>query len=330
MHRDRQLPRLVAVLLAGLLYAPLQAADIKQWSARAETGESQLVLRELAEYLNNNPEDYAALFLQGRIQTKQGDMQAAIETYQRLINQQPSRPEAYNNLAALYAGQGDYEQAQHLLEQAMRTNPSYATVYENLSQIYVEKARSSYGKALQLDAAKLAISLQELKSVSEPAASQVAQVKPTQVAAASTTSIAVAPKQVPAPAPQPASRLIEQPPLAFDEQSVITTLQGWAAAWSEQAADVYLIFYADDYSPEGMSRQAWEQERRERLKKPEWIKIGLSDFKVTQRTNGEAEVQMIQEYRASNYQDKTRKRMRLRETPDGWRIIDELTLAGLQ
>lgn len=316
MHRDRQLPRLVAVLLAGLLCAPLQAADIKQLSARAETEDSQQIL-----------DDYATLFLQARSQTKQGDMQAAIETYQRLIKQQPSRPEAYNNLAALYAGQGDYEQAQHLLEQAMQTNPSYATVYENLSQIYVEKARSSYGKALQLDAAKLAITLQELKSVTEPAASQVAQIKPTQVAAASTANIAVAPKQT--PEPQPASSLIDQPPLAFDEQSVITTLQGWAAAWSEQAADVYLIFYAEDYAPEGMSRQAWEQERRERLKKPEWIKIGLSDFRVVQRANGDAEVQMIQEYQASNYQDKTKKLMRMRETPDGWRIIDEQTLAGL-
>jgi hypothetical protein len=79
-----------------------------------------------------------------------------------------------------------------------------------------------------------------------------------------------------------------------------------------------------------MSREAWEQQRRERLKSPEWIQIGLSNFKVEKLPSGEAKVEMIQDYRASNYQDKTRKLMLMRQTADGWRIIDEQSIAALK
>ena len=333
MYKNRQFPGLFALFIGLCLSTQLMAADIKQWTQRAETGDSQRVLQELDPYLKNHPDDYPAMFLQARLLTKQGDMQAAIKTYQRLIKQQPSQPEAYNNLAAIFASQGDYEQAQHLLEQAMQTHPSYAAVYENLSHLYVEKARSSYGKALQLDAAKNTISLQELKSVPESTPvvpTQVAKIESPPTAAIPTANNTPPVKQEVVPAPPAASSLIDQPPLAVDEQAIITTLQGWAAAWSEQAADVYLIFYADDYAPEGMTRTGWEQERRERLKKPDWINIALSDFKVEPLADGEAKVLMIQDYRASNYQDKTRKLIRMRDTPDGWRIVAEQSIAKLE
>ena len=51
---------------------------------------------------------------------------------------------------------------------------------------------------------------------------------------------------------------------------------------------------------------------------------------MEQLANGEARVQMVQDYRASNYQDKTKKLLRLRETPDGWRIVDEQSIARLE
>lgn len=316
--------RLLATLftLGHLLFwinSPTMAADIKTWTERAETGDSQRVLRELAQYLKNNPDDYPAMFLQGRLQAKHGDMQAAMTTYRRLIEQQPSQPEAYNNLAALYAQRGDYEQAQQLLEQAMRAHPSYAAIYENLSHIYVESARSSYGKALQLDAGKEQLALQELKAVAKLPLQSAAD---SSVANSSTVVASSLPKKS-------VEQKVTTAPTPLDEDAIITTLHGWAAAWSEQATDVYFIFYANDYVPAGMTRQQWEQERRARLNKPQWIQIDLSEFKIKPLANGEAKVEMIQEYRASNYQDKTKKLLRMRQTPDGWRIVAEQSIAKL-
>ncbi len=309
MYPFSQTRYLFALLLTALFVTAVGAQDIKTWTARAETGEGDVVLREVTQYLTSHADDYAAMFLQARLQAKQGDTAAAMQTYQQLIKLQPAMPEAYNNLATLYAQQGDYEQAQKLLEQAMHTHPSYATLYENLGHIYVERARDSYGKALQLDAGKQKLVLQELATVNALAASSHPVSETVSVAASK-------PAQVAKP--------------AVDQEAIITTLQGWAAAWSEQAPDVYLIFYADEYQPDGMSRQAWEQQRRERLKSPEWIQIGLSNFKVEKLGNDEARVEMIQEYRASNYQDKTRKLMRMRQTADGWRIVDEQSIAAVE
>jgi hypothetical protein len=117
--------------------------------------------------------------------------------------------------------------------------------------------------------------------------------------------------------------------LAVDKNEIVTTLQGWAAAWSEQATDVYLVFYAEDYHPPGQSRQGWEQERRSRLKKPDWIRVALKDIKVEPINNKEAKVELTQIYQASNYQDKTRKQLMLKQTPDGWRITAEKSVARI-
>jgi tetratricopeptide (TPR) repeat protein len=113
------------------------------------------------------------------------------------------------------------------------------------------------------------------------------------------------------------------------DQQIITTLQGWAAAWSEQAVDLYLDFYAADYRPPDMTHQAWRQLRRTRLTRPQWIKVALSDFEVTRLGPDKARVKLIQRYRSNSYHDRTRKSFTLRLTADGWRISEETTLARL-
>ena len=82
MYNNRQFPGLFTLLIGVCLSSQLMAADIKQWTQRAETGDSQGVLQELRPYLEQHPDDYPAMFLQARLLAKQGDMQAAIQTYQ--------------------------------------------------------------------------------------------------------------------------------------------------------------------------------------------------------------------------------------------------------
>ena len=94
--------------------------------------------------------------------------------------------------------------------------------------------------------------------------------------------------------------------------------------------DLYLGFYSDDYAPSGMTHQQWVDQRRQRLTAPKWIQVAVNDFEVGPVKDDVVRVRFIQEYKADNYQDRTRKQIRLRHTPDGWRIVEEKTIVKLR
>jgi len=313
------------------------AFDLSALQTRIEQGTNQnqatQILSELNAHLSQAPNDYAALFLKARVLVQLNQIPEAEKTYRNLIDLDPTQPEAYNNLAKILVTKGDLEGAQTLLEKAMQTHPSYAAVYDNLSHIYVAKARDSYGKALRLEPGKSQLELTELAALqmqpqteSQPAPktqSSTARLQPSSGKASTGVELTLSDQNA-ATAPTSSDNSIP----AFNEDEIITTLQGWAAAWSEQSADVYFVFYADDYHPPGKSRDSWQQDRRKRLKKPRWIQIGLKDIEVKPINNKEAQVELIQVYRASNYQDRTKKQLKLRQTPDGWRIIAERSVSN--
>jgi tetratricopeptide (TPR) repeat protein len=116
----------------------------------------------------------------------------------------------------------------------------------------------------------------------------------------------------------------------LNKDEVITNLQAWAAAWSDQAVDLYVGFYSDKYAPRGMTHQQWLAQRHQRLTAPQWIQVALNDFQIGPVKGDVVRVRFIQEYKADNYQDRTRKQVRLRHTPDGWRIVEEKTLEKLR
>lgn len=289
---------------------------------------------------------YQDRFGQAHSLAQRGDLAGAAAIYEDLIKEAPQQPAAFNNLAAIRARQGLLEEAQALLEQALHNHPDYAAVYENLSAVYVEMARDSYGKALRLDAPAKAVTLRELKTatLSGAPAAQLATREATPAAlpaAAATPPPAAAVPQTarPASASQSAAEPVRQaavapdavavPATGPDKEAIVTTLQGWAAAWSEKAVDLYLVFYTNDYHPEGLSRRRWEAQRRERLQAPQWIQVELNDIEVQEIKADQARVRLIQDYRADNYQDRTLKEFRLRLTADGWRISSEESISRL-
>jgi hypothetical protein len=112
-----------------------------------------------------------------------------------------------------------------------------------------------------------------------------------------------------------------------DNITLETVIQAWAAAWSAQAVDMYLSFYNVQYQPDnGMSRKNWEQSRRSRLKKPAWIKVSLSNFKVEKSDSKQAVVTFTQQYKSNTYADVSSKRMVLLYTDKGWQIFKEESL----
>lgn len=309
------------------------AEDFHDIQTRYQSGQRDTVklLQDVNNYLEQSPNNFEALFLKARLLEQGKEFKQAEVLYRQIIKAYPKAPEPYNNLASLLVSNGKLSEAQNLLEKAMRTHPAYATVYDNLSQVYVAMARNSYGKALQLSESNIPLSLASLNSVSSLTANENKDSKMlTRSVSRNSTNTRPEKTETSAPGIILSTEDKSKPDKAQQERDeIITTLEGWAAAWSEQATDVYFIFYADDYHPPGQSRAAWKKERRIRLNKPRWIQIGLDGIDIKFLTNQEAKVELVQDYRASNYQDKTHKALRLRQTADGWRIIEERNLVRI-
>lgn len=127
-----------------------------------------------------------------------------------------------------------------------------------------------------------------------------------------------------APAISPiAKSKTDVPPSA--ETGVRLAVTQWAAAWSRQDAESYLACYADDFNvPDGMSRAAWEAQRKSRIAKPRSIKVVLTQVEVSLASDGIATVRLVQDFRADNYRETgTKKELRLRNENGRWRIFSE-------
>ena len=273
-------------------------------------------------------------FTQAQNLAAQGKVTQAISAYETLIRSNPVLPEAYNNLAGLYLQQNKTKQAKHILEQGLHAHKGYGVLYESLTAINVAMAREAYSKALQIDLKASPISIASLslsKTATQPQKNTIVISKTdtptvekksktiTEVKSvkAKLKSKAVAEMAVVSNA---ASKKVSSP-------SVEKTLQAWSVAWSAQAADMYLSFYHHEYKPtNGLSRKGWEQSRRYRLKKPQWIKVGLSNLDIRKQSNSQAVVNFKQMYHSNTFKDVSYKQMVLVNTNDGWRIFRERNL----
>lgn len=276
--------------------------------------------------------------------TTQGQISQAISIYQSLIDSNPQLPEAYNNLAALYLKQKKTKQAKDILEQGLHAHKGYGVLYESLTAINVAMAREAYSKALQIDLKPSDITIASLSynehhqvrqnktivisKVDKPELMSKIQTEPEE-------KIVV--KTEPASKVQPVGKIQRVEVVAQTKpvverkvknpETIETIIQAWAAAWSAQAADMYLSFYHEQYKPSnGVSREGWAQSRRYRLTKPHWIKIALSDFNVESNTGKQAVVSFKQLYQSNGFSDANTKQMVLLYTDNGWRIFRETSL----
>ena len=71
-----------------------------------------LALHTIDQWLENQPNDTAPMFLKARILTIEGKSDQAVTIYKKVIEVEPDFPEAYNNLGLIYAASGNLEKAQ--------------------------------------------------------------------------------------------------------------------------------------------------------------------------------------------------------------------------
>jgi len=309
-NRPARLPS--GVLLRRFALFPLLA-----WAAGTAARDQLDALRDLVRagrleaavtridaYLATQPGDPQARFLKSVVRVRQGRTEAAIVLLRRLAKDYPRLSETYNNLAVLYASRGDYEAAREALLHAVGEHPSNAIVQENLGDIYAKMAGDAYDKVLKIDpgkrsaAAKLAFIDQLLRRAAAPATGLRGGSPPA--------------------AAQPDSGVRE---------AVRASLDNWARAWSRQDLDGYLAHYAPGFQPShGLSRGAWERQRRTRLQRPARIEVKLSGWRFQSVSADQVWLSLIQDYRSDTYRDRVRKRFGLVKGRGGWRIASEDTL----
>ncbi len=323
---------LAAVMAGGMLTLPAAfaaAGSVAQQSqALIDSGKPAEALAKLDSHLTKNPQDAEARFTKGVALVKLGRSKEAIRIFADLTRDYPQLAEPYNNLAVLYAADGEYANARDALQTAIARHPSYATAHENLGDIYIALAGAAYSKAASLDTAstdirrKLAVIRQIDTGIASPLA---AAPSPAPVASAATpTAAAVAP--TPAPARAPVSEAPKSAESASRREAAIAEVQAWAQTWSSQDVDGYFAMYAPQFAPEGgISRETWETQRRDRIRKPKRIVVRVIDAQATDIEDGAVRVSFRQAYESDSFSDTVNKVMELVPIDGKWNIIREYT-----
>jgi tetratricopeptide (TPR) repeat protein len=349
-------------LILGLLTTPVWANDYAEVNRLMRAGQWSEALSRADAYLMSRPQDPQMRFIKGVIFTETNRTNDAIATFQKLTEEFPELPEPYNNLAVLYAAQNQFDKARQALEMAIRTNPSYATAHENLGDVYAKLASQSYSKALQLDNTntvvppKLALIRNLLatdksvkntpttptKPATTPAPNGAANIPPktsavaapsplpvnTDIATPATDTTAKQSKEkldkgANAAPTQPATDTSSPATGANAREKVSQAVHAWAKAWSNKNMTGYLGAYDSSFRPpNGRTRQAWEQDRRDRIVGRNAISVEISNLEV--KIQGEkAIVTFRQNYKADSISANSRKTLELVQRNGRWLISRE-------
>ena len=312
---------LAAALLAGSNIAFAGAADdAKNLIAQGQYAEA---LSKLDQHLSKNPQDASARFSRGLALVKLNRTNEAIKAFADLTRDYPQLPEPYNNLAVIYAQQGDYEKARDALEAALATHPSYATAHENLGDIYAALAGAAYNRALLLDQANQGVR-NKLNLISQLDRSPIGAPGKAPAAVAARPVVNEKQPQLQAKAP-PEEKTPSEATLDADTTSAVSSaLVVWSRAWSSKDLPLYFAAYADDFTPEGgISRAAWETQRKERILKPARIKVEARDAQFARSGEDRVRVNFTQQYESDTFTDSVAKVIDMQLVNGAWKIVRE-------
>ncbi len=320
------LTRLAIVAAAAAFAAPaFSATPVEQAQAQLSSGDLQGALKTLDKYLAGAPQDAEARFTRGLVLVKLNKAEDAIKMFADLTRDYPQLPEPYNNLAVLYAQLGDYEKARDALEAALATHPAYATAHENLGDIYAALAGAAYNRAATLDQGNQTVrykqNLINQLDTGMGAANNgsLAPAAPAKGSAPVSETVAPTVTGTAEPAATPAVGVANA-----DAAAVGTLLGSWARAWSSRDVDGYLAHYAADFVPEGgLSRAAWQQQRRDRITRPSRIAVQALRPEFVKVGDDRVRINFVQEYKSESFSDQVSKVLEFKSGKDGWKIVRE-------
>ena len=231
--------------------------------------------------------------------------------YQALINQHPELPEPRNNLAMIHLATGDYDAASKLLVEAISTHNSYATAYQNLSRIYTGIASEAYRRALSE-------SKEPTNYTHKIELAALSQLEPVNQPVEATLSVE---------APAVEVRAVEKKePL---ETPFRKQIEAWAKAWGDKDFKAYTSFYSTNHTANFDTHSAWVKYRRQRIMRPGFIKVAVSDFRISAQSDNRSTIDFKQGFDSPGYSDLVVKRLGFERVGSEWKIIEERVLSVL-
>ena len=101
------------------------------------------------------------------------------------------------------------------------------------------------------------------------------------------------------------------------------TVRAWADAWSARDAEAYLAFYGQGFKvPDAREREAWREERKLRVTRPEYIKVGIEKLRIELRGDA-ATVRFQQRYESNILKNTDKKTLLMAREGQSWKIIEE-------
>lgn len=287
------------------------------------------VFTDLTETHPELPEPYNNLAV---LYADQGQYDKARRALEQAIKTHPSYSTAHENLGDIYA-----KMASDAYDKALQLDKVNARAQTKLALI---KDLFSSNNGTLPPIAKTSKPAEPAKSVVTPIAVATApapQPKPTPTAPVAPPTVKEAAKEPAKPADKPAKETppkVEPTPEPAKEnpkESVkdngpapLESVRAWAKAWSAKNVEGYLDYYADSFkTPSGESRKAWEQSRRERIRKPQPIKVEVNNAKVKLDGN-HATVSFQQVYRSGGDTMRTTKTLIMKKVGNRWLIEQEI------
>ena len=265
-------------------------------------GEYEKALLLTEKKLSVTKSDIKLQFMKGLVLTRLDQYHDAEEVFIQITVANPELPEPFNNLAVVYAAQGKYAEAEEALKNAINTHPSYATAHENLGDIYAKMASHAYNQALELDIRNTAAQ-EKLSLVKELIFSSTESEK----------------KVIPS-----VKKINLEEDITLSEKAVEKIIKKWANSWTVQDVDSYLEYYGQEFIPPNrMSRDEWEQDRRRRITRPNYINVTLADIKIKPYKKGYVEVTLTQTYHSDIYSDRVKKQILMQKVSNKWLITQE-------
>lgn len=116
-------------------------------------------------------------------------------------------------------------------------------------------------------------------------------------------------------------------PDAATTRQIEDFLHNWAKKWSTKDIAAYLDCYAPSFVPSGgMSRNAWQAERRKRLGTAKFIEVKLDKLRIIAQEGGKWRVELEQRYSSDSFRDHVKKVLHLQKNGAKLRIVREESL----
>jgi ketosteroid isomerase-like protein len=193
-----------------------------------------------------------------------------------------------------------------------RSNQAAATKLNMIKDLFSQTTVASRPPATKVAAA-------DVKATPAPAAKAVEPPKAAEKAPEKAPP-AKAAEKAPEKAPEKAAE--KAAPRSNDD--VIRSVNAWARAWASNDVPGYLSFYAPDFqTPGGMSRSAWENERKQRIAKPRKIEVDVQNPAVKFDDKSRAIVTFRQQYKSPPLNVTSTKTLVMVKSGDKWLIQQE-------